>query len=389
MINLPPGPFREAFVDDDDEFVKEAIKPRKSSDICWCGSKLEYGKCHAKRQFQKPIKLGKALNEQRKVFWKPRGCMHPEASADVCRGKIIDAHTIQRKGPLATVVDSSNHVFHIEIDHQKQLMDIKALGWKKASIFPGFCSHHDTELFRQLETETFKGTKIQCVLQSYRNVCCELYKKRALVDSLKYQRKVLDAGYDLHRQIEVQMSIHKNMEGQLKSIAELEELQNKFHEALVNGNLDCFETKVFPFSGEIEMVSAAVIQVDYDFEGNQFIDIFDLEQDAQSIIYSTMNTNCGGAIVFCWLTEHECAKKFVDSFESIEDCDKGDIFAQYCFLSSEHTFFSKTWWDSLSDNQRDRIFKLYRCTYYEGGKFTVGNEPIVQWQFFNSTHIGT
>ena len=358
MLNLPSRPLKKFLVDEDDEFIKEAKRKRNYTEPCWCGSKLQYKKCHRTRSSAKPVSLGKARSEQRKIFWKSRECMHPSASPETCRGRVIDSHTIQRKGPLAKIVDTTNHVYHIETDHKSFEFKSKSLSWRKASVFPGYCSHHDTELFRELEAEAFEGTKKQCVLQSFRSVCSELYKKRALVESLNHQKRTIDAGRDLHRQIEIQLSINRGIEGNTKSIEELEQLQATFHRAILMEDWDNFECKVYFFEGEIDLISTAVIQVDYDFNGKQFVDLFDLEQDAETISYSILSTDSGGAIMFCWPKESEYLGDFIASFNQIENKNKGDIFAQYCFLSSESTFFSKTWWDQLSEQQQDRIFSL-------------------------------
>ena len=340
----------------------------------------KYKKCHAIRGEENAWSIGQIQSNQKKVFWKSRTCMHPEASVDTCKGEIIDAHTIQRKGPLKTITDSTNHVQRIDFDVMKGRLIVEPISWKKASVFPGYCQHHDTELFRELETKEFIGSREQCVLQAYRNVCSELYKKRALVDSLEFQRGVLDKGKDVSQQISIQASISRNIDGQTKSIEELECLKERFHNSILNKEWDSFSSCVYFFEGEISIVSASAIQVDYDFNGIQYVDLFDLSQDAETIIYSVLNTKCGGAIIFCWPKEFEEAKKFVESFDEFDDSHKSDIFAQYCFLSSEHTFFSKTWWDGLSNNQRTRVFDLFRCTYYEGGKFEVSEEPFVEWR---------
>lgn len=383
MINLPSKPFREVELEDDDDFVREAIRPRKHFEKCWCGSGKKYKKCHAKRGSERAWSIGQVQSNQRNVFWAPRGCMHPEASDDACKGKIIDAHTIQRKGPLEKITDGTKHVQRIDFNALRGCLFAEPISWKKASVFPGYCQHHDTQLFKELETKEFIGSNEQCVLQAYRNVCSELYKKRALVDYLEFQRGVLDKGKDFREQIEIQASISRNIDGQKKSIEELECLKYRFHNSILNKEWDSFSSSVYFFEGEMSIVSASAIQVDYDFNGNQYVDLFDLAQDAETIIYSVLNTNNGGAIIFCWPEEFKVAKKFVESFDEIDDCHKGDIFAQYCFLSSEHTFFSKTWWNGLSKKQKARVFDLFKCTYYEGGEFKVSEEPLVGWEIIN------
>jgi len=307
--------------------------------------------------------------------------MHPSVSPDVCREKIIDSHTIQRKGPLAKIIDSSKHVYHLDRNYKTNTLEMQSLGWRKASTFPGFCSFHDTDLFKDLETEKCTGTKKQCVLQSFRTVCSELYKKRALIESLKHQRRTIDAGRDLHRQIEIQLSIRANIEGNKKSIEELEHLQSCFYHAIISESWGSFDSEVYFFEGELDLISTAVMQIDYDFEEKQYVDLFDLEQDAESITYSILDTESGGAIVFCWPKETEYLKCFVESFDRVRDENKSDIFVQYCFLSSENTFFSKIWWDKLSPEQHRQIFALYQCTFYNGGSFEPSELPLVGWKF--------
>lgn len=382
MIHLPDSPFPISFLEEEDEFVQEALRRRNYSEPCWCGSSLPYKKCHRVRKSLRPLELNQLLNEQNKVFWQSRNCMHPETSPETCKGKVIDSHTIQRKGPLASIIDESNHVSKIDIKFGTTQFEAVDIGWRKASVFPGFCSYHDTELFSELEQLPFAGTHEQCVLQSFRNVCNELYKKRALMDSLIYQSSVIDRGKDLDTQIGMQKSMQVGIANQCKAIEELEYLWNLHNTAIQSRNFDLFESKTYPFRGDISVVSAAAIQVDFDFEGNQFCDLFDPNNDAESICYCILNTEEGGALMFCWPTDFKAPSDFVSSFDKIDDLEKSDIFAQYCFVSSEHTFFSRDWWEGLNDEQKGRIFELYACTYYEGGKFEVSSSRLLNWEFY-------
>jgi len=307
--------------------------------------------------------------------------MHPTASPSSCKGPPIASHVIQKKGPLAAIINDSNHVLNIEAAQKDASLRVKAIGWKKASIFPGYCAHHDAELFRKLETEAFIGTHEQCVLQSFRSVCCELYKKKAVVETLKYQRDVLDRERSKDKQIEIQYSINKNISGQMKSIDELKALTDIFNYAIKNDNLDLFKSKTYPFRGPVGLISAATTQAEYDFNGLKFVDLDDLNQDAESLIYSIFPSDVGGSIVFCWPTDFKSAADIVDTFDRLSADDKGDIFAQYCFLISEETYFSEQWWNSLSSKNHDRVFKLFESMYYEGGKFEASLDPLVSWKF--------
>lgn len=381
MIKLPEHPFKVWSVDENDPFVENALKERKHYQPCWCGSGKKYKKCHQLREQEKPFSIGKILNLQRKVFWRKRGCMHPSASPESCRGKIIDSHTIQRKGPLERIVDESGHVMHFESDSMSEEVNVNSIGWRKASIFPGFCSTHDSSLFEPIENEQFPGEHWHCVLHAFRNVCNEYYRKLALVEVLEYQRTIIDRGYDLDRQISTQLSFVRSIEGQKKSLEEMAVLREKFNSAITQEKYDAFESRCYYFRGDLDVVSSSVFQCEYDFSGNKLIDMWDLSLDAQMLSHTVVDTEDGGAIIFVWLKGESDPSTVVTSFDGIPNDEKGDIFIQYCFINCENTFFSEKWWNNLSANEKALIERYANTFYYEGGRYTANGKRLVNWDF--------
>ena len=210
MIKLPAQRFKVKEINENEPFIANALRDRKHFEPCWCGSGKKYKKCHRLRGQEVPYKLYQIYNQQQRVFFRKRGCMHPLASSNTCSGKVIDSHTIQRKGPLKRIVDQTGHVMHFDSNPNDSEVNVSKIGWRKASIFPGYCSSHDSGLFGPIENEVFTGEHKQCVLLAFRNVCNELYKKQALIETLEYQRTVIDRGCDIDKQIELQFSITKN-----------------------------------------------------------------------------------------------------------------------------------------------------------------------------------
>lgn len=163
MVDLPYYPFKTTEYDETHPLVREALRSRKHYEKCWCGSDRKFKNCHRLREQEPEIQLGRILDEQSRIFWRQRGCMHPNAGPEQCKGKIIDSHSIQRKGPLGKIVDTKNHVCHLNIAAGG--VSLRQIGWRKASVFPGYCSQHDSDIFSPLEKEPFHGTHEQCVLQ--------------------------------------------------------------------------------------------------------------------------------------------------------------------------------------------------------------------------------
>ena len=311
--------------------------------------------------------------------------MHPQASASLCQGPVVDSHTIQRKGPLEKIIGKNNHVSRLEFSPTAQIFEVEELGWKKASTFPGYCGKHDALIFSHLERVPFSGSHEQCVLQAYRNTCNELYKKRALIESLEFQRDRIDRGCDIDEQINRQLSVSQNITGQKRSAQEIELLWRKFEDAVTEKKYDRFSSKCYFFEGELCVASTGTPHTEFDFKGTRYSNMWDLREDAEMLSHSIMATENGGAIVFTWLTDERAPGSIVSSFDDIADADKGDIFAQYCFLNSENTYFSRKWWDGLQPSQRDQLKRYAAAFYYEGGAFVPNDIRLLDWKFRNRT----
>ncbi|MCK5091691.1 MAG: SEC-C domain-containing protein [Gammaproteobacteria bacterium] len=381
MIKLPPQPFKVTEVDETHPLVVNALRDRKHFELCWCGSGKKYKKCHRLREQETPCPLGQILSLQQKIFWQKRGCMHPQASPTTCNGRVIDSHTIQRKGPLERIVDETGHVMHFQSNSTDGELGVSKTGWRKASVFPGYCAGHDSSLFSQLEREPFTGEHRQCVLQAFRNVCNELYRKQALIEVLKFQRHLMDRGRNLDEQINTQISYAKSIKGQIKSVEELERLRVSYESAIIQNELETFVSKCYFFRGDLDVVSSSVFQCEFDFVGNKLVDMWDLSIDAESLSHSVMNTDEGGAIVFVWLRSENAPNAVVTSFDNLPDEEKGDIFVQYCFLNCENTFFAERWWKGLSTENRDQVQCFANTFFYEGGEFVSNKDRLVNWSF--------
>jgi hypothetical protein len=379
MINMPLNPFRTFEVDSQHPFVVGALRERKHYEVCWCGSGKKYKKCHRGRGEEQPYTLGKILNLQRKVFWKKRGCMHPLASVDTCKGKIIDAHTIQRKGPLEKIVNSSGHVMQFQVRQEDGVAEAKKISWRKASVFPGFCSFHDSSLFGPIEKSGFTGDHKQCVLHAFRNVCNEYYRKQALIESFEFQRGLIDRGVSLDRQISIQLSILENIKLQKKSLEENGIYRDVMEEAIRLDDYDKFESACYFFGGKLNFVSSSIIHCEFDFLGNKLIDMWDTRNDAEMLSHTVVNTDGGGAIVFVWLKGDQHPECVIESFDNLPDDEKGDIFVQYCLVNCENTFFSHQWWGALDNGQKSTLQRYANATYYEGGAYTTNAKRLVDW----------
>ena len=382
MIDLPNLPFKITEFGDDDPLVVAAYKSKDRNKPCWCGSKKKFKKCHWEKEKKPHARMREVLAKTHRIFWKRRECLHPLASTQACKGIVIDAHSIQRKGVLEKIIDK-HHVFRLDIEPTETIPDnivLKKIGWRKASTFPGFCAHHDTELFSEIETKPFIGSHEQCVLQAYRAVANECYKKDSLIETLQYQKEVIDNGKDIDSQIEIQMSANISITNSQKTQAEVKALKDRYEQAIIKNDFNSFQSICFFFEGDFNLVSTGMCHMEFTFSGDKLCDIWDLKKDAPCVTHGIMKTVSGGTFFFCWDSINIESKPFIESFRKINDEEKSDIFAQYCFLQSENTYFSVAWWNGLPILGQNFVKNLMRAHYYDGGKFEPSGFELLKWR---------
>lgn len=103
-------------------------------------------------------------DEQKKIA---QGCFHYDQSS--CNA-IIDAHSLQKKGPLHNIselLNNQHQVIHFKRNSGEK-WNANIIAIKNASTFRGFCHHHD-DLFSLIEQEPYTGSDQQNFLHSYRS----------------------------------------------------------------------------------------------------------------------------------------------------------------------------------------------------------------------------
>lgn len=143
-----------------------------------------YSKKLKEQEVQLRIDFNKAMSRIRKEA-SIKDCFHPLKKE--CVLPIKSAHSLQRQGALKLLeaTDSSGNSYlyvHAEREHnfQADFFDLKPVGRKSATTFNGFCSYHDTEVFKEIENDpenTDLKNDFHCFLHSYRSFAIAYHKK--------------------------------------------------------------------------------------------------------------------------------------------------------------------------------------------------------------------
>ena len=339
-----------------------------------------------RRQQEAAVPEGQLVHQMRQHF-KVKDCMSPFAGDDC--GKTIGAHTIQRRGPLEQVVDSSNHVYtFFPLDFEKDgTPKLKRRGWKDASTFLGFCDVHDGPTFAPLETQPFTGSQEQCFLIGYRALCHELYQKRASSNSYALLRDNVDRGFPIEAQLDIQHQNSLMQAGVERAVIDASNSKARMDRALIGRDYSKWQGLVIHFSGPMSVTGTGAFSPMHDVEGNVVQVLHDFETDIEYMPFAIVNSENGGAFVFTWHRDDKAPISFRDSLVRMGQESLPSFLVQLVFEYCENTYFSRQWWDSLAEQQQAHIREVATNgnPYYFPDTFI--KDRIIPWRVTEISHV--
>ena len=327
---------------------------------CWCNSGLKFKRCHEGREFQKSISTGELMAHDNNLS-KIATCYAPMELRSEC-SNIIKAHTVSKSSSLTRIADDTNHVLGIKpnlssLDKNGGKLELERIGINNASTFRGFCATHDKLLFSCFEDKPFIGTEKQCIALTYRSVARELYGQECLLPNAVFMRD-MDKGFPLIHQLRFQDFMQRYELGIKKSIDELSVIKKNLANKILERTYNPYTFLIFEFSSPIPIVVSSLIEPTHDFQGNMIQDLTKLRGKPEHLVLNAFSSYQKGFVVFGWLQEAKIMDRFMTSILKL---GKENIFSALITLflsSSENSYVSPDWWNSLDDVQKDKIAYL-------------------------------
>lgn len=335
----------------------------KPNEPCWCLSGLKWKKCHYRREDQVRVNQHKVAEELRKT--RERGtCLHPEASDVICNRKAIQSHTVQRNQGLRAVSEN-NHVLSFKLDfgdliRSNGALEPKRLGLKKASVFPGFCSKHDAEVFAPAEIGTFKLGSQTSFLLSYRATCYELFAKIGQQDSIRVMKNS-DKGQPFERQASIQQYAQDFEIGSKAGLNDIRSFKKRFDSGILSENTQTFCFIAYELKTPLPIVVATAFYPEFDFMAQPLQSLGYVDPNLEHIAINITSRDGKGVVVFGWFEYgNGAARRFAESFDFLSDTEKGSAIVRMAFDYSENTFFRQSWWETLDEGHKNALVSHVR-----------------------------
>ncbi|HJO52846.1 SEC-C metal-binding domain-containing protein [Sulfitobacter pontiacus] len=329
---------------------------------CWCRSGKKFKYCHLVREALEPVN---AFEQEQRMFQELREGYCSLPKTDSCSSKISKAHTIQRKGGLAAISEN-NHVLTVKPRMKDMILtggnpQPRRIGLKDASVFPGFCSKHDSELFKPIEGKSLDLDAQSAFLFSYRAIAYERYAKEAEGRFNIIMREDVDRGQPFWKQSAMQSLLYDVSIGIELGKSDMNRVKVSFDDILLSDSFEGFHYCAIRFDRIIPVVACCAFHPEFDLDGTR---LQRLGQDTVELDAVTLTVTVfeGASIaIFGWAgPDKGPARLLSESLLSIDNDRKADALIRLLFIHSDNIFLKPSWWDALNDKQKTALNNMTR-----------------------------
>lgn len=281
-------------------------------------------------------------------------CMAPLSDHS---GAIISAHTLSSQAVLRKLsvdghVYAPNHLGRLSPDAQP--IEIKRLGLRDVSVFNGFCSKHDAELFSCIENEPFRLRRQQNFMLAYRAAARECYLKRKQCESLPTLEEI-QAIHGIDEQLTYSEYALVHQAASLRGAEEVEGFKAKLDGYLVQKAWDRLVTYAVLFPITPSVVASFAFQPFHDMNGTQLQDYEDLSAEMSQLVVNLIPLEQGGAAIFSWIDSSNSAPSRF--FESVIESNNLTSSVIHAVIDNTENFaFAPVWYEAHSKETKDYLF---------------------------------
>ena len=290
-------------------------------------------------------------------------CQHPKADPAVCDRKVIDAHTIQKRGGIEAIQESK-HVLTTKLNFQTLFKNngrpvLRRIGVNQASTFKGFCAKHDTEMFREIEARHVNIDQRAAFLFSFRAVAYEKLAKEAAIKGAAATRDA-DRGRPIHVQIGIQNYVQAYEQGLTLGLRDVERAKVKYDKMFIEEDFSKYHFYGVAFDSVVPFVACGTFLPEVSFSGKR-LQTLGVSAELDDLAFTLTSFGGDSVAVFGWMGSLAGpSANFVDSFDAIPDADKGNALARFVFEHFENTYVRPSWWDGLAIKEKDSLLARVR-----------------------------
>ena len=290
-------------------------------------------------------KLGGAYKQESRI----KECFHH--NKDECRGKIKQAHSLQKNGRLSIVESEvkGNQVVYtftsFNSSKERLMEDLIPIGKKEASTFYGFCDFHDTNLFSPIENFPFDHSDKHLYLHSYRSF------------AHSYHRKLEELNIYSNPESEFLKAIPKSMsdlmlEGIMMGVNDVKDNKANLDKAIEEDNFQYLEYFFYEKEGLYPFAVSSQMSPKVSYKNKPMNNHVDPNVPWSQLIITFLPDEKSTIVILAAFPDDTKAINLLDELAELSDLNLEKAITSLIIANCENTFFSPKFWDKLSSKER-------------------------------------
>lgn len=313
--------------------------------------------------------MGDYINdEQTKIA---QGCFHYDQQS--CKGGIIDAHSLQKKGPLLRISELQNNqnlVVHFKREVGKK-WHAEPIAIKDASTFRGFCHHHD-DIFSIIEQQSYTGSDQQNFLHSYRSFAYSYHNKREnyaylknIVDGVGGLENMLESCVEALRSFGISKDNIPELTKKTEINAEQEEIlkaerfetyKERLNNSLSNNKYDDLEYFTYELNHICPLICASWIKVHLEIPGGFIIDCKGQIYNGYPLLLTIFHTDQNTSIVLlARFKSDSITEQIFNQLRKLSTEELEIKLTSLLFEQVENFYLAPAFWNYLPLSEKEKI----------------------------------
>jgi len=287
-------------------------------------------------------------------------CFHHKENE--CKGKIKQAHSIQKNGKL-TVLESpvngnlSVYSFVSASQSEDNMMeDLIAIGKKEASTFFGFCDYHDSKLFSPIENNEFDDSDEHLFLHSYRSFAHSYHLKleeiKAWTNSTSEYRETLMRTYG-KEVIDIKIKQFSALENHLVK------RKNILYNSIENKEYNNLNYLIHEFEGIVPLAVSDIITPTLSFRGEIMNNSDENNLIVSQPIFTLLPEKDHSILILAAFNYDTRSSNFIDDLNDMPKYEFEKAISSIIIDGCQNTIISPKFWDRLTTKEKRLILDEY------------------------------
>ncbi|GAB3786502.1 hypothetical protein GCM10028818_50020 [Spirosoma horti] len=258
-----------------------------------------------------------------------------------CSGPIKQAHSLQRNGRLSVIegeVNGENKLYTFTSSTPNEhgvFGDLKPIGKAVASTFFGFCDHHDTVLFSDIENFPYDDSDKHNFLHSYRSFAHTYHTRKEGLKGFMNQEKYKTPYHD------------QRIRGYEMSLLDAERSKIKLDRMIETQSYSELEYLVHIIGRAHPVACASIITPTYYYNDELFNFNDDETIPYSDIMLTVLPDKNQTLIIMACFPDDTSGIKFLDQLNSLPHIKLERAISSLMISCVENTFFAPALWNAL------------------------------------------